>query len=94
MLFRSSVELSDDAALTAVAVPLYSVLEEGGRRYVYVLENGVAKRREVELGRVSPAYYEVLSGVREGELVVVSGMNGLKDGERVLAHNVATEGNG
>ena len=40
--------------------------------WVYVVKEGKAERRFVELGRENPAYYEVVSGLSEGEDVIIS----------------------
>jgi len=90
---KVAVELSEDAELSALAVPQYAVLEEGSRRYVFVVEDGTARKREVKTGRSTPSYYEVLSGVREGETIAITGINALTDGERVLIEG-SREGSG
>lgn len=90
---KAAVELSEEAELTALAVPQYGVIDEGGRRYVFVLDGDVTEKREVKIGRTTPSYYEVLSGVQEGERIVVTGVNSLTDGERVLVLQSNTEGN-
>lgn len=89
---KAAVELSEDAELTGLAVPQYAVLEEGSRRFVYVIEDGIARKREVKTGRTTPSYYEVLSGVREGEQIAITGINALADGEQVIVEGSAKEG--
>jgi RND family efflux transporter MFP subunit len=64
----------------ALAVPAAAVLED---KYVFVVENGKAVRREVSLGLKSAAGFEILSGLREGESVVVEGGYGLIEGAPV-----------
>ncbi|MEE8138896.1 MAG: hypothetical protein V3T81_08540, partial [Thermoanaerobaculia bacterium] len=58
---------------------------------VYVVDGGVARRREVELGFREGDRVEVLSGVVEGERVVTVGQDGLSDGTpiRVLGSGPA-----
>jgi multidrug efflux pump subunit AcrA (membrane-fusion protein) len=90
---KVSVELSEDAELSALAVPQYSVREEGSRRYVFVVEDGIARKREVKTGRTTPSYYEVLSGVQEGESIAITGINALADGERVIVERSGKEEN-
>jgi RND family efflux transporter, MFP subunit len=90
---KVSVELSEEAELSALAVPQYAVLEEGSRRYVFVVEDGTARKREVKTGRSTPSFYEVLSGVSEGETIAITGINALTDGERVIAERSGKEGN-
>lgn len=47
-------------------------LESGGGRYAYVVEDGIARRREIETGAVSVAEVEILRGLAEGERIVIS----------------------
>ena len=88
---KVAVELSEEAELTGLAVPQYAVLEEGSRRYVFVIEEGVARKREVKTGRSTPTYYEVLSGLNEGEQIAITGINALADGERVIVEGSGKE---
>jgi membrane fusion protein (multidrug efflux system) len=47
--------------------------------FVYVVRDGRARRQQVRLGQRLPGEVEVLDGVREGELVVVRGVQRLRD---------------
>ncbi|WP_270934266.1 efflux RND transporter periplasmic adaptor subunit [Falsiroseomonas oryzae] len=51
----------------------------GDRNYVYVIRDNRARRVEVRLGQRLPGEVEVLSGVREGEPVVVRGIQRLRN---------------
>jgi len=50
---------------------------------VYVMKDGLAERRDVELGFQDAESVEVLSGVEEGERVIVVGQDGLSAGTPV-----------
>jgi RND family efflux transporter MFP subunit len=52
-------------------------------KYVFVVENGVAKYRKVELGQRLENNYEVLSGLNNGDVVVTAGQTRLIDGSPV-----------
>lgn len=69
----------------ALSVPSFSVFDEkDGKYYVYVVERGVARKRQITKGVEGIERTEVLSGVREGDLVVTSlEAKGLRDGKRV-----------
>jgi len=54
-----------------------SFVERLGGRAVYVLAGGVATRREVRLGALALDRVEVLEGLREGEKIVVGGLDSL-----------------
>jgi len=57
-----------------LAVPESAVLPTGERRVVFVdLGDGRLAPREVSLGARAGDYYEVLSGIKPGEIVVTSG---------------------
>jgi len=67
-----------------LAVPQEAVIDSGTRTIVYVIkETNVFEPREVRLGVHASGYYEVLSGLVDGETVVVSG-NFLVDSESRL----------
>lgn len=70
---------------TNIVVPDAAVvrLQGSGQRNVFVVEDGVAVQREVTLGRHFDGQYEILSGLSEGELVVVKGGNSLRNGAQV-----------
>ncbi len=75
-------ELKPDMYLSAIvyapvgkklAIPDTAVLDTGARQLVYVSkEAGHYEPREVKLGREAGGYYEVISGLTEGEQVVSS----------------------
>lgn len=52
-------------------------------RYVFVIEDGIARRRTVQVGRQIDAYIEVISGVNAGDEIAVAGMSRLLEGSAV-----------
>jgi membrane fusion protein, multidrug efflux system len=67
----------------SVGVPEVAVVNEGDRAYVFVADGEIARRRDIETGLRQGERVEVLSGIAEGESVVVSGLQSLSDGERI-----------
>ena len=65
------------------------VKQEGtGQRFVYILnEDGTVSYIPVGTGRHMGAEYEITSGLEEGQVVVVKGQAGLKDGMKVEVLN-------
>lgn len=58
---------------TRLAIPEEAVLETGERKVTFVdLGEGRVEPREVGIGSEAEGYYELLSGVKEGERVVIS----------------------
>lgn len=57
-----------------LAVPELAVMDTGIRKIVYLSrEGGLLEAREVKLGQKAGGYYEVFSGLSEGDIVVTSG---------------------
>ncbi|ABC81248.1 efflux RND transporter periplasmic adaptor subunit [Anaeromyxobacter dehalogenans] len=79
----AEVDLGGSSAAQGPFVPAQAVVREGARRFVWVAEGGVARRREVQAEAVTPQWTRVRAGVAEGDAVVVEGVAGLTDGARV-----------
>jgi RND family efflux transporter MFP subunit len=81
--------LGGDAGRTAAAakplvlVPADAVREGGGAAAVFVYADGKVQRRAVTLGRAVGASRQVLSGLRDGERVVLAPPASLRDGAAV-----------
>ncbi len=67
----------------AVLVPVESVLIEDGEASVFVVADGAAERRSVEVGYRNNGDYEIVAGIEPGESVVVTGQASLKSGATV-----------
>ncbi len=69
----------------AVMVPDVAVQKQLGssERYLYVIKEGVAERRRVEVGRQLGQLVEILSGVEAGEEVAVTALSRLENGVKV-----------
>ncbi len=73
----------------ALLVPTGAVAHgpsQGGRPgapFVFVVENGRARRVDVKTGAVGTAKVEIVSGLKDGDRVVVDPPDRLKDGEAV-----------
>jgi predicted transcriptional regulator len=80
---RVQVQLTSEEEQIVAAIPTLSVVREAGETYVFVLVGDTVEKRKVELGRLNGLVQEVLSGVKEGEQLVVSGQHQLKDKEKV-----------
>ncbi|MBR4641820.1 MAG: efflux RND transporter periplasmic adaptor subunit [Selenomonadaceae bacterium] len=78
----SSVELTRMTAHNALTVPLSAMSDN--RQYVFVeTADNKIERRKISVGADDGKYIEVLSGLREGEIVITSATKGLEDGMKV-----------
>ena len=61
----------------ALVVPQKAVLEN---RYVFIVQDGKAAKKEITLGLQNATMVEVSSGIVEGDVVIAEGNFGLEDG--------------
>jgi len=81
--FFATVELIVRERKGVIAVPVDALLEIDGRDYIFVVEDGNARRREVKLGLREGIFIEVAEGLAEDEKVILAGRNVVSDGSRV-----------
>jgi RND family efflux transporter MFP subunit len=76
-------------AMNHVVVPDLAVIKQPGTntRYVFTVENGLAHRCELQLGRLIDNNYEVISGIAPGALVVIAGQSRLLEQMPVKIEN-------
>ncbi len=79
-------------------VPTRAVTTLGGQKFVYVATPGdseeaglVAKQQPVKLGTIQGQEYQVVSGVEEGDQIVVTRILDLKDGTPITEESVTSE---
>ncbi|WP_290652523.1 efflux RND transporter periplasmic adaptor subunit [Aquisalimonas sp.] len=79
----------------ALMVPEEALLKEGRGSYVYVIEDGRARRVEVTSGQRVDGRVEVIGDVGDGDAVVVAGLQRVRDGADVrLVGDTGEAGNG
>ncbi|KQV85381.1 RND transporter [Massilia sp. Root351] len=80
---RVSARLLIDEKPNVLMLPRGSFVESEGGRYAYVLRDGVAVRTPIKLGATSVTAVEILSGLKQGDKVVVAGTETFENAERV-----------
>jgi membrane fusion protein (multidrug efflux system) len=78
----------------ALALPASAVVDLGGRRGVFQLQNENAVFRTVQVGTEQGAIVEILGGLKEGDEVISTGAGALRDGDRVALSGSAGNGRG
>jgi len=68
----------------SIVIPRESIVGSVKDAALYVVNNNVAKLRSVVTGKEAGTNIEILSGLQEGELVVVNGQNNLSDNAPVI----------
>ena len=73
----------EQASGSVVKIPKDAIARDGERDVVFVVQEGRAERRAVNVGNTEGETSVVLSGITPGERVVVEGPDDLADGDRV-----------
>lgn len=80
MLINVQVERQVDVVLH---VPERAVIPIEDKHFVFTVIDGKAVRKQITIGRRQPGIVEILSGLEQGEAVVVEGALKLRDGSQV-----------
>ncbi|MHB8541899.1 MAG: efflux RND transporter periplasmic adaptor subunit [Candidatus Acidiferrales bacterium] len=72
----------------ALVIPRGAVHTDGSQHFVLVIEDNTLHRRNVEVGIANPTEFEVVSGLKDGESVALSGDIALRDGMNVHPEEV------
>ena len=74
----------------ALFVPKEAVLSKNGRQTIFVLNpDGTVEEREVKIGLLNDADEEIIAGLSDGEIVVLSNQDKLQTGTKVEAADSA-----
>ncbi len=87
----ANVDLVLRSISDALTVPSIAVIPELGGKKVFVFEDGAAQPRTVETGIRSESVVQVTSGLKEGDVVIVSGLMQLQPGLEVEIEEIAAE---
>jgi membrane fusion protein (multidrug efflux system) len=88
-----TVDLQRDRG-DVLLTPEQSIVPEGTRQFVFVVTDGIAEKRQVQLGRRIPGYVVVSNGLAAGETVITEGTHKVRDGAQVESfdENLAVSG--
>jgi len=78
----AAIVLSERAAV--LTVPVWALFRKEGKWQAFAVVSGQAEQREVGVGQRNATWAEVLSGLEEGESVVVFPPQSLQDSARVV----------
>ena len=85
--FSVNIEVKNNTQ--GLIVPVSSVVMDGDKNYVWVLEKGVAKKTEVTLGNADAENQEISSGLTKDSKVIINPTDSLKDGQEVKSYEEA-----
>jgi len=74
-----NVAIDAEARHGVLLIPKKSVIMEGGERHVFITEGETARKRTIEIGLEEATMVEIVSGLKDGETVVIEGQGRLRD---------------
>lgn len=79
----ATLKIADYSKASVITVPLKAIQKSEDGDYVFVNENGVAKRKIIKQGILYNSQVEVLSGLKQGDQLIVMGASDIEDGDKV-----------
>ncbi|MCX8534197.1 efflux RND transporter periplasmic adaptor subunit [Chryseobacterium luquanense] len=76
MTFGVKLKLSADTQ--SKMIPKGNFYKDTNGKWIFVVKGNRAEKRNISLGRENPLYYEVVSGLKQGETVITSDYSELK----------------
>jgi membrane fusion protein (multidrug efflux system) len=70
-------------ALPALLIPEQALVPEQGQMFVYVVEEGIAAKKPITIGRRRPGEVEVVTGLKNADRVIVEGTQKVRDHGKV-----------
>ncbi|MDA9479628.1 secretion protein HlyD [Bradyrhizobium sp. CCBAU 65884] len=86
--YRVVVHVTTWSAQGVVAVPVSALFRQGDQWAVFADENGRARAKPVQIGHRNNRFAEVMSGLTEGDQVVVHPSDRIADGSRIAQRGV------
>jgi HlyD family secretion protein len=83
--FRVEARIVTWRAEDALAVPSSAVFRHGEGWAAFVASQGIARLRNIEIGRRSAAEVQIVSGLAQGDQVVIHPSDKVVDGVRIAA---------
>ena len=80
---RVTARLLIEEKPNVLMVPRGPFVESEGGRYAYVVRDGIATRTPIRMGATSISAVEILSGLKQGDKVVVAGTDAFNNAQRI-----------
>jgi len=77
------IKIATDENKKAITLPLKALGGSEGNYYIFINNNGVAKKQTITTGDISGDTVEIKSGVKDGDSVIITNVGTLQDGDAV-----------
>ncbi len=75
----------------AIVIPFYSVISRNDDQYVFIEEDGIARKRRVQIGIMENWMVQVTEGLQEGDKVLIEGHRDVEDGQKIKIVKLLTD---
>lgn len=80
----ANVQLTAEPRENVLTVPIYAIVMRDDQKTVFVADSdGVVQRRVLDVGYSDDNYAEVISGLKDDDVIVTEGHNKLREGSRI-----------
>ena len=79
----AQVRIRGDERQDVVLIPNEAIVQRGGQTVAFVVADGTARLREVQLGITDGHQTEVIAGLDGGDQLVVAGQETLNEGDAI-----------
>jgi len=83
----SVIRIADYSKKNSITIPLNAVQRSDTSTFVFVNENGIAKKRSVKIGNIYGGKSEVLHGLSPGDQLITQGASDVEDGDKIRVLN-------
>jgi multidrug efflux pump subunit AcrA (membrane-fusion protein) len=77
------IKIADYSKNNSLVIPINAIQRSETGDYVFVDENGVAKKRLIKGGATYGGKSEILSGLKSGDQLITEGANEVEDGDKI-----------
>ena len=78
------VQIPNNDSKKVLAIPTSAVIGSDGEYAVLKVEKNIATKVSVTLGKMSGDLVEITSGIEEGDQIIITNLNSLHNGDRVM----------
>jgi len=77
------IKIADYSKSNALAVPINAIQRSEAGDYVFLDQNGTAKKKAVTVGATYAGQSEILSGLSAGDQLIIQGAGDIEDGDKL-----------
>jgi membrane fusion protein (multidrug efflux system) len=81
------IKIADYSSKNTVVIPLNAIQRSDTNTYVFVDQNGFAKKKNVKVGNTYGGKSQIISGLLPGDQLVTEGASDIEDGDKIKVLN-------